>query len=757
MACSKPQRAAIPRSGVALLEVPDLTLAEEIRAAQAVESGCACGTAERTGQAENAYRLEVKEALQQLEVLRSLGPFLSYAPWLMEIHHEAYRTVDRWIRDGEQEGGPGPVGCGTDIRASLPFDPNRIAWHRWFSEAWTGAAGSPGAKRAARDAAWLVWPPDRSTARSTFADNGSGDDDAPQIPLPPPIRPPHRTPSAPSVASREDLSCERFIRKFSLSRSGEVVGIDETEASVSAVDSGTLIGAVVESPGLRVARDLDDRFNRPLLRLLCDYLQDYYLRLEELALEVPRTSPAFPDIAATLSGVFPFEPAPSGDFARRAWTGYPSAPGGPAPQAGISYLAFPQAPDILNSTSNDSRWLRIHDHIFVLSASEPAPGGIAFNGAVDGTLRPPSRAAEADTIGLAIRLLERSLPELRSWEEPITDRTGARFDWPIAVPVGSDMVSAMEAWYSPGSQYTLQIVLRGDAIFNPDAGGLGWAPNATVFLSRTKLSGGVPVQSTEFSVARRALDALREQAVKQFLSSGAQGPNEPVEIEPEVVRALADALTTLSGLLLHESGHVLSFQQFGVGTGIANDWYDGPGYRDFDAITAYQMSPGSSVVDLDYFDSTDFPMIVDANLLTYLGMLAVLLPWAVNPILPLLMAAPPIIANHYVLTLYAVWWECLLRQNRGPLNALQNQACRCDLDGSGDVDTVLLFPLEVATLHQEHWGWRTWNLDGSRPCDEVPLPENGEEAPNRWNCMCNQLNCQCGDAPGSTVPRLWCP
>ena len=731
-----------------------MTLAEEIRAAQAVESGCACGTAERNGQAENAYRLEVKEALQQLEVLRSLGPFLSYAPWLMEVHHDAYRTVDRWIRDGEQERGPGQSGCGTDIRASLPFDPNRIAWHRWFSQAWTGAAGPPGARQAARDAAWLVWPPDRSTERARQRGDGS-DDDVPRIPPPPP--PPVRPPRPPSVSSREDLSCERFIRKFSLWRSSEVVGIDDTDASVSAVDSGTLIGAVVESPGLRVARDLDDRFNRPILRLLCDYLQDYYLRLEELALEVPRTSPAFPDIAATLSGVFPFEPAPSGDFARRAWTGYPSAPGGPAPQSGIPFLVFSEAPDVLSSTSDDSRWLRIHDHIFVLSVAEAAPGGIAFNGAVDGSLRPPGRAAEADTIGLAIRLLERSLPELRSWEEPITDATGARFDWPIAVPASGDMVSAMEAWYGPGSPYTLQIVVRGDAIFNPDAGGLGWSPGATVFLSRTTQGTGGPVQDTEFSVARRALDALREQAVKQFLSSGAHGANEPYEIKAGVVGTLADALATLSGLLLHESGHVLSSSQFGVGTGIASDWYDGPGYDDFDAITAYQMSPGSSVVDLDYFDSTEFPMAVDASLLTYLGMLAALLPWAVNPLLPLSISASPIIANHYVLTLYAVWWECLLRQNRGPLNALQNQACRCDLDGSGNVDTVLLFPLQVGRLYAMHWGWRTWNLDGSRPCDDVPLPQNGDEAPSRWNCMCNQLNCQCGDAPGSAVPRLWCP
>ena len=350
-----------------------------------------------------------------------------------------------------------------------------------------------------------------------------------------------------------------------------------------------------------------------------------------------------------------------------------------------------------------------------------------------------------------MRLLAETLPEFRTWQEPLTEATGAAFDWTVAGPDGGNMVDGMASYFAPGSTRALQIVLRDGIVFNEAADGLGWHPSRTVLLNRssTAVSGGA------FAAALSALNELREQAAEQFQSDGS-GPDQPSAITERRVEAAADRLTDLAELILHESGHVFGVAEFGADLGISGDWYDGPQYRDFDAITTYETPSNSAYVLATLLTG---PGTIAAPWVALQGLLVTLFPllgpFAGLGLTDLLQNPPALISNHYVLTLFSNYWECLLRQNRGPLNALQNHACGCDSEGSGTIEEVPDAP-PAPGKYPIQWGWWLDWPPGERPCDQVPLPIGRIGSPDRWNCTCNPFNCRCAPPPSAVAPWPFC-
>jgi|GEM_PF-5920679 len=527
--------------------------------------------------------------------------------------------------------------CGTTLLGFLPFDPNHLDWREWFVETWMEGTTNPG----------------RIEKRTVGEE---------------PVEKAHHQGPGPHFV---DASWDTGISH---------IACDPIIQCLATVNQET--SNVSSGRGMLIARSTSDqRRVRPVIQLVCDYLRNLWRRviLDQRVGEL-NTAAGLAEVERTTFSVFPFEGSGS---TRDITLGWPSGnnPSSPSPQSNLPRMTG----DYNSATDASSRWLRINQNLFVLS------GGGASMGAT---------ARQADAIGLALRLLERSLPDFEAWQQYYIGASA-----PFGFTIGEfNLVQIVRETFEAGASKAIQYVPRAgsEPVLNQ---GRSYPFHGGVSINRTHAT-----YATLFDALRELrLAALRHLRDPPLPSTGGSCPWDIVEMESrspatltqQVVFEFAHELAKIAGHLLHESTHVLGWTAARTGTGISGDWFDGP----------------STFPGLNAIQRYDFPdTVAGALVLPHIPAFAEGMQWPAQ-------LAP---VRHYAVTMFNTWWESLLGHNRGPMNTFENNACRCKANSPSNIS------------HPRHWGW--YPKDGIVPCWEGPFEEFDDDLTERdFNFSCRQI------------------
>jgi hypothetical protein len=426
--------------------------------------------------------------------------------------------------------------------------------------------------------------------------------------------------------------------------------------------------------------------------VLCAYLRDYWQAL--LA-------------SGSSFGTYPFDSG-AGEFGRHEFSGWPGANGAPAADLPV--------PGGTLETLTDSAfsWFRVHGNFWLarnvsalLYQEHPAIPATQWNFG--------AHEIEADTIGLALRLLEASFQPLggapsafRHWESLYTGDDGPTFGFVVA---GNDVVEETTAWHNGSLAHSLAIVVRSglDGIGDErDASGRGNAADRTVSLNR---------EHPRVSRAINNLSLLRNAALGYVQLTGPFAQQAGLPTVPDCAsrpspsdltyglnqnvfwNAAAD-LVDLAELILHKATHVLCWSRWSQASGISGEWFDGPAHGE----------PTASLASIQSYDFSSGAVAVTAI------NAGVVPPWFAGQIPSTSIRVHP----HYAVTLFGVWWVAVFRHNRAPLMDLQRASCACPAEADGPM--VPQFPL--------HWGWFDFTCGaGALPPGVTPL---GWDSRSSW-------------------------
>jgi hypothetical protein len=422
------------------------------------------------------------------------------------------------------------------------------------------------------------------------------------------------------------------------------------------------------------------------MSILCRYLRGYWRAL----LELPPSQRAYDALGNSTFGTYPLD-AGDGPFGRWIFDHWVGDSDGPAPD-----LPSPSG-TMRFLDSRDYDWSRVHENFYIIREPDVALRLSLFRGdeALAGS-RPArdlqdrwefgATDVEADTIGLALRFLQASFRPMggspsafRHWESLYRE---GESETPFGFSVAAhDVVSETEAWHRGDLDHALCNVLRtglDGAGFAATAGGRGNAADRIVSLNR---------DNSDFRRANDAVVALREAAVAYLAISENLHPDcdsrpppddDRLGLSQDLFWKAASRLAQLAELILHEGTHVLCWSRWEESSGIAGEWFDGPAHGEpfvsFPSIQSYDFGSGGSA----------FSAVA----------LGVQPPWFLSRL-----PGPPLrVHPHYAVTLFAAWWECLIRHNRAPLMSVQRHSCSCLGTSSPSLPE-----------HPAHWGW----LDGT--------------------------------------------
>jgi len=617
-------------------------------------------------------------AVGKLRGLARMGAYLSIAPWLVEIARPEYELVREVLATerAKEQLTEGP--CSTTLLSYIPFDPAEMGWEEYVRRAWG-----------------REWP-DRESSKlpTASAKNDGGRDEARDVSVDgdvevvPNSNDPFNdmlTDQFPHSTCDRVLDCWVRLPGAGLMNGAAALSTARGQPSPmvnnagGSTNRGRGVFACSQTPGISAVQE------RPLLQILCDYLRGFWVQ------ELRRRGAGAASVGISTSPVFPYRIGNNGS--RETSSGWPARAGGPL---GIA-LPRPAGFGMYSVSGPGSQWVRFGANIFVLRQSDED-----FNPHNAGTQR---GTLEEDAIGLALDLLRRSMPMLRGWEADLLGggRFGFEFAGDGAAGGTADIVATgQELFTATSRKVPLSIILRsGLAPAAPDASGRGHPVNGAITLNR------------EHDRFRRLVDALGQfrSDARAYLNTGICA-----SFGTGTLLELAETLVRLSELILHESGHAFIFTQFGEESGVAADWYDGPEYN-------------ATAIGWNYlFPSTEATLFAP-GLHTAFGTLGGAMPPVPpgpGPALlgdaglsfPGLLALPPplVVSRHYALTMFAGWYERLLRQNNYSLTRNQNAACRClEVGGSGT----------PYAEYPGHWGW--WSPNSrpcagftSRPCSSFP-------------------------------------
>jgi hypothetical protein len=263
---------------------------------------------------------------------------------------------------------------------------------------------------------------------------------------------------------------------------------------------------------------VDPRGNRPTASVICDYLQGWL----------------------------------------DAWSGGSSPPVFPWSEEGYGFRYddlgwttrhMPKPPGILTWPASHASWLRLGSNLYVMK-------NIERNGELFG-----ANTVEADAVGLAWRLLRRSMEQLGDWQDLMIERS--LIDDPgfgFVHRDGRSILGAAADIIDDNVDMPVHVILR-DALAGPQAGMLTWPDQSTITILR--------------SMGRIANAAS---AVSQFIAAanllvGGTGTSGDVIGAGRVV---GRRIARLAATLYHEVLHIATRKYFGFYSGVADEWCNGP-------------------------------------------------------------------------------------------------------------------------------------------------------------------------------------
>jgi hypothetical protein len=562
----------------------------------------------------------VESAIGAIRMLIQLGRHLDTQTWLVALFAPEIRCIERWLRQRVWQRRPcdckrvdDEVGlpCGTDILAYLPFDPNREAWWERLVKARdfdgrfdVAAVRLDDSDPIAPDDFLLVGSPWlRFVVREQPPSPGGATVH----------KPGERGEALPQASHHQGEADKHFKGERVPRRQGSLP--KDWDAQQPWLWCATLAGwvrdgvtwresSLASSGGKKNGKGAlylptsDPRYRRPLFDVLCNYLRDYWMALAWL--KTPQSE------ARGVYGTYPFvgdtDDTPGW---RHTEVGWPARNGGPAA------LTLPLPGGDLTQPARTGTWYRINRNIFVLLESDST----GFH----------SSRIQADAAGLAIRLLEASMPLWKDvWEDGFYSGGGFELDIKGSHATHNSLLARWRYWFTNVVDSPLMVFLR-DYVQDNDAQGRAHPANYGITLATDK-------QDWIFQDIVDDLESLRARAAAHFYSGGTSVEGlSPLNIVDKLW-AVGDPLIREAELAMHESGHTISWVDIGSETGIDGDHNEGSSHRNAATdIKSYRFPEDES----------------------------------------------PILSKHYGVTLAAVWWESIMRQNTRPRDRLVKVACKC--------------------------------------------------------------------------------